>query len=201
MSQFTAPIEVFNAALVRAGENTIAENDTSLEANLFRGSYESFVRGQLRRHKWSFATKAEKLPFQGESGNSPLYVYQPSAEVILAHKCTIEQIRWTDYELRGGKLLTSIKSEDLVLHYTFRAHESEWADDFAEGVVCYLEGLIVNAIGDQNSGRQKMIDASNMLLDALGRDRNSQQAPDRRGDEPLIDAWRGIGRRYSRRAT
>lgn len=201
MSQYTAPIEVFNAALVRAGEDAITENDTSLEANLFRGSYESFVRAQLRRHRWSFATKAELLPFQGESGNSPLYVYQPSADVLLVDKCTIGDVRWTDYELRSGKLLASIKSDELVLHYRYRAHESEWADDFAEGVVCYLEGMIVNAIGDQNSGREKMRDAMQMLLDALGRDRNSQQAPERRGQEPLIDAWRGLGRRRGRYAS
>lgn len=196
MSTYSDPIEVFNAALIRCGETPINANDTSAEAMLFRSAYEPFVRAHLRKHKWSFAQKAELLPYQGTSGNSPRYVYQPSADVILVHRCTVEGIRWPSFELRANKLLTDLQTNDLVVHYTFRAHESAWADDFADGIVQHMQGLIyAGPLGDTVQGSNTMREAASALLDALGRDRNSQAAPPREGRAPLVEAWRGYGRR------
>lgn len=195
MSIYSSPIEVFNAALIRCGEDTITANDEGLDANLFRGAYEPFVRSQLRKHRWSFATKTELLVYQGTSGNKPAYVYQPTSEVMLVHKCTIESVNWTEYELRGGKLLTDVKSDDIHLHYTFRAPEPDWFDDFAEGIVQHMQSLIYAALGESQRSKELRDEASVTLLDALGRDANSQQKERRTGRMPLVDAWRGVGRR------
>lgn len=194
MSIYSAPIEVFNAALIRCGEATIAANDEGQEANLFRGAYEPFVRAQLRVHKWSFATKTETLVYQGTTGDTPAYAYQPTAEVLLAHKCTIESVPWTEYEIRAGKILADIKTDDIVLHYTFRATEPEWNDDFAEGIVLHMQGLVYGALGDAQEARRMKDEARFLLLDALGRDLQSHKKEPRVGRHRLVDAWRGVGR-------
>lgn len=195
MSQYVTPIEVFNAALVRLGEDPITGTSPGMFGNLFRGAYEGYVRSLLRKFRWSFATMTEVAVYQGASGNTPLYVYVLTNKVMMIHTCTIETVPWTEYELRAGKLLTSIRSDDIHVYYTFRATEADWADDFAEGVVTAMEGLILRGPQeDPVTARERLEIADKLILDALGRDANSQSKPQRSGDHPLVRAHLGLGR-------
>ena len=196
MAKFVNDIEVFNAALIRVGEEPILENDTSAEATLYRGVYDNLVMDLLTRHKWSFARKVHRLEKQGLSGNTPKYVYILPNDFLIAHMLTCESEIIQNYELRSGKLLCDLDSEILDLHYSYDAPPRDWFADFTEATVMKLMAVIKRALHDDTVEAERLSrQAEDAFLDALARDRQSQGKPPHSPIAPLVDRWRGVGRR------
>ncbi len=195
MAKFVTDIEVYNAALLRVGESPVAQNDTSAEAAIYRGVHDSLVMDLLTRHKWSFARKVHRLIKQGESGNTPKYVYVLPNDFLLAHRLTLCNRIIQDYEIRSGKLLADVDSAELDLHYTFKAAVRDWSADFTEGVVLKEMAVIKRALHDDTYEADKLDKkAEDHFLDALARDRTSQGQGRAEPNSALIDRWRGAGR-------
>lgn len=195
MARFNADIEVWNAAVLRCNEEPVSAAGDDVLAQLYRGVYEQTVRDALARHKWSFANKTAQLGYAGETSNTPKYAYSQPNDLVLLHRVTLNGIRVPDIELRGGKILSNYKSDDLYAHYTHLPAVDLWAPDFMEALVMRLEGLIRRAIhNDLNEGAALENRARALFDEAMTRDRNAQAHPSLSPNAPLVDAWRG-GRR------
>lgn len=195
MSTFVTPIEIFNAALLRCGEASVSEMDDSAEAALYRGTYEQIVRAALCKHKWSFAQKTAILQKQGASGNTPKWAYLQPNDLILLHKVVCDGTFLNDVELRGGKILTNADSATITAHYTGRAEEALWADDFTEAMIVTLQGHIRQFQEDMDVAERFFRQANDLIIEALTRDRQSQ-APTPVNPRPsVVETWRGGGRR------
>lgn len=197
MEKFVNHIEVFNAALIRVGETPLGSaNDTSAEANIYRGVYRGVIHDLLDRHSWSFARKVHRLVKQGTSGNTPLYVYTLPADLIEIHKLTCEQAIVQNYEVRSNKLLCNLDSALLDLHYSYLPEPRNWKADFTEAVVVKLTAVIKRSLHDDEVEASRLErSADDKFLDALARDRNAQGKPQQSPRSPLIERWRGGGAR------
>jgi len=204
LSQYSSHIELFNAALLRCGEDIIQSQDAGATGELFRGAYAGIVRSVLHRHKWSFATKRERLQKQGETGNSPKYAYNLPADLLIIHKVAIHDVQIINYDWRSDVIAIDIDSDCIDIEYGTDARVGVWSADFAEAVVVRLEALIKAFHEDREAERAKKIESERLILDAIARDVNSQGRPQATSRNRLGEVYRGgvFGRRrdrYSRR--
>lgn len=192
MSAYSAPIDVFRKALPLIGAqppSSIADQtDEAVAANAI---YEGIVEEMLCEHAWTFATKRATLTYQGESGDSPAYIYALPSDVLRVRRVLYSLKQFRDYELRAGALYCDLSSNtDLDLIYNWRAPESSWASDFGMCVVHRLAADVAMAFE-----RNELADRQYRLLEmkmprARARDRqasgNVTAFPNTLGD-----LWRG----------
>ena len=193
-------IQVFNAALLRLGEEETQTNAGTPEARLFRATFDRMAETQLAKHAAGFARRTAPLFKQGETGDTPKYAYGLPADYKLAHKATVNASP-IHYEIRGGKLLTDVDSDAIRLHYTWAAPVNQWSPAFAEAMVVRMEALILSLYERSVDSRERHKKADEMFLDAQAIDRNQMSDPDHTPAPKLVRAWRGGGRHgYGRSA-
>jgi len=192
LSKYSDHIEVFNAALLRCGENIIQAHDNSASAEIFRGAYPGMVRSYLRRHNWSFQTRVKRLVKKGMTGDHPRYAYIRPADMIILHSLNICGVAILNYKIRSDTIVTDYDSDEINCEYGFEAKVGDWAEDFAEAVVMHCEGLIKSGLHEDHAiANAKHEKADELILDALARDANSHGRPQHTPINTLAQAWRG----------
>lgn len=192
MNIYAAPVEVANAALAEVGHTQIGSLlDGSPAAITFQATYEKIVAKELTKHAWSFATRTDRLTYQGATGNSPRYAYYLPVGILTPRYLRVGSARATGYELRANKLLVDFQ-RDYDLTHTFRAGEDQWAADFAEGIRKRMMAVFYRALPvDMAAAREMNAEAELELQRARIRDRNAQGKPEMSVDPVLVRAWRG----------
>ena len=192
MNIYAAPVEVANAALAEVGHTQISSLlEGSPAAITFNAVYEKIVAKELTKHAWSFATRTERLTYQGETGNSPRYAYYLPTGILTPRSLKVGRSPARGYELRSNKLLTDFQ-RNYDLRHTFRASEDQWAADFAEGIRKRMMAVFYRALPvDLPAAREMNAEAELELLRARTRDRNAQPGVEMSVDPVLVRAWRG----------
>jgi len=192
MTTFASQVEVYRAAMPLVGaQPPTSINDQSDEAVTAKAGYEMIVRDALTSHGWSFATKRATLTLQGETGDSPAYAFQIPPDVLTPRAVLLNKVRFTDYEIRGGKLLADV-DDGIMLLYNFRADESDWPGDFAKVIVWRLAAYLARGLLDRPADADRLEQsAARQVVIARARDRNAHRGPEITPDPKLVSAWRG----------
>lgn len=192
MNIYAAPVEVANAALAEVGHTQITSLlEGSPAAITFQATYEKIVAKELTKHAWSFATRTDRLTYQGATGNSPKYAYYLPVGILTPRYLRVGSARATGYELRANKLLVDFQ-RDYDLTHTYRASEDQWAADFAEGIRKRMMAVFYRALPvDMAAAREMNAEAELELQRARIRDRSAQGKPEMSVDPVLVRAWRG----------
>lgn len=201
MSSYSAPIDIFRAAMpLIGGRVPTSLDDNSAQANVFNATYGGIVEDLLSRHSWSFATKRATLAYQGETGDSPAYAYVMPADVLALRRVLLSLADFDEYELRGGRLLCNVsQTEDLDIIYTWRAGESDWPSDFAQGVVYKIAAVMLRSLLDRAGQAEAMDQRAEMKIRmASVRDRRSSGRLPFQSNPSLVRAWRGSNRNEGR---
>ncbi len=201
MSAFATPIEVVQAALHRCGEESIASLSEGTPAALVATSnYEGIVRSMLTMHAWTFATKTVNLTLQGAATSGDFdFAWIWPADVLNVRAVLVSgrRLRMREYCIEGKTVLTQDQyiGSTVQVVATVRAPESQWPDDFAEGVVTRLQGLFIESLADKwQDGRIKIKDSKDIIRQAITRDKRQQPATTQEFNA-LGDTWRLRGRR------
>ncbi len=195
MTIFPNAIEVFNAALLTMGENTIQTNENGVFGRLYRGTSDIIIRAALSRHEWSFAQKTALLAYQGTTGSTPPHAYVKPADVILIHQLTDGDSDPIFHSDTANQIGVQCKSDTYYLHYTFAADTNIWSADFMQAMTVRYQSIIARGPhGDHGIANDLFNASEQMFLDGLGRDANAQ------GDTPVtptgrfVKVQRGAGR-------
>lgn len=194
MPVYSAPIDVFRKAMVLVGAAPASSiDDQTAEAIAANAVYEGMVEELLTRHAWSWAQKVVAVTYQGETDNTPQYAYSLPSDVLTIRYVLLDKVQFTDYALRGGKLLCNVSSTtDLDIVYNYRALESDWPSDFAWGVVQKLAASLLRGLLDRQAEADRFdAEGEKMIRRASVRDRRSYRSPVDELDPPLIRARRG----------
>lgn len=192
MSAYSAPIDVFRKALVLIGaQPPSAITDQTDEAVAANAVYEGIVEELLCEHAWTFATKRATLTYQGESGDSPAYIYALPSDVLRVRRVLYVLAPFRDYELRAGALYCDLSSNtDIDLIYNWRASESSWSSDFGMCVVHKLAAAVAMAFERNELADRHERMAEIKLQRARARDRQASGNVEV-FNNPLGDLWRG----------
>lgn len=194
MSIYSAPVEVVNAALSRMGVRPIQGLDEAAKPAIVANDiYEGVIRDLLTKHGWTFARKEEDLAYQGTAEGQYSSTFNLPSDLLTINVVTDTGGTLVDYAVVGNKVLANTAT-GLRLAYQYRALEGDWADDFAEGVVCMLRAHFYRALREDEVAGERMERMAEMrLMRAMVRDK--RQAPPKReariNGGRLVAAWRG----------
>lgn len=192
---FPNAIEVFNAALLSMGENTIQTNENGVFGRLFRGTSDIIIKSSLSRHEWSFAQTTSLLTYQGTTGSTPPEAYVRPADVILVHKLTDGDSDPIYFSQTANQIRVRLKSDEYYLHYTYAADTNVWSADFIEALTVRYQSIIARGPhGDHNVADTLFSASEQMFLDGIGRDANAQGDVDVTPTGRLVKVQRGGGR-------
>jgi len=186
---YAQPIDIFNDALARLGEDTTDVGADDAAAVTFRTVFTGAARRMMARHKFSFARKTAILSFQGPSLTPEAFVYSMPPDLLLFHAARFNRNRFS-FELEADKFLTFLEDEEIFAYYTHYADVDLWSAGFAEAVVFKMQAIISKAILlDQVAARELDFKAEDLLLDELAIDRAQYPPSQWVASAPLVDTW------------
>lgn len=182
----TSDLTVINAAATRTGNDpvTALSSDGGPVAALALNNYEDAVKAELSLHPWKRATKIAQLDRldpdeEGEPPEPWTAAYQLPNDLVEIRTVKVSGYPIA-YEVHGDTILCdAAQDSEVILHYVWRAPESEWPPWFREGMTRRMEAMFLRGIGERHSQaaeRDKEADASFAL--ARNRDSQSQTARD-----------------------
>lgn len=174
-------LTVINSALTRIGENPLTSlTSSSVAAKIANENYEVMVEAHLSVYPWKRASKIEQLSRLDaeEEGDPPepwTAAYQLPADLtdIRTVKVAGQPI---PYEVHGDTILCdAAESDEVILHYVWRAAEADWPPWFREGMTRELEAVFLRGIGERYREAELRAEAAkNWWLTAKNRDSQSQ---------------------------
>jgi hypothetical protein len=190
-------LSAINAALTRIGEAPLTSlSGSSVAAKITNENYERTVEAHLSVYPWKRASKIEQLArldpdVEGEPPEPWTAAYQLPEDLTDIRVVKVGG-RPIDYEVHGDTILCDAgESDEVILHYVWRAAEADWPPWFFEGIVRTMEGIYLRGIGERYREASVRDDAAaDWWRTAKNRDSQSQtaRAPVRSG---MLEARRG----------
>ncbi len=179
----TNDFTVVNAALTRTGNDPISSfSGTTPAHKVAAENYETLVEAHLSVYPWKRASRVEQLSRidADEHGDPP----EPwTAAYQLPDLADIRTVKVDGYpipyEVHGDTILCDAAETDaVILHYVWRAAESDWPAWFREGVVRELEAVFLRGIGERYREAELRQDAATEWW-KTAKNRDSQSQPPR----------------------
>jgi hypothetical protein len=176
-------LTAINAALTRIGETPLTSlTSSSVAATISNENYERLVQAHLSVYPWKRASKIEQLnrldpDVEGDPPEPWTAAYQLPTDLteIRTVKVAGQPI---PYEVHGDKVLCDAsESDEVILHYVWRASEADWPPWFFEGIVRELVPIYLRGIGERYREAQVAAgEAADWWKTAKNRDSQSQTA-------------------------
>lgn len=177
-------LAVINAALTRVGEEPITSlSSADIGAKIANENYELLVEGELSNYPWKRASKIEQLDRldDDEAGDPPepwTAAYQLPDDLVEIRTVKVGGSP-IPYEVHGDTILCDAAEDDeVILHYIWRASESDWPAWFRLGIIYRCEAMFLRGIGE----RYREAEAADQRAEeqfAKARNRDSQSQPPR----------------------
>lgn len=185
----TADLTVINAAATRTGNNPVSAltSDGGPVAALALNNYEDAVKTELSLYPWKRATKIAQIDridadVLGDPPEPWTAAYQLPNDLVDIRTVKVAGYP-ISYEVHGDKILCdAAEADEVILHYVWRAPESEWPPWFREGMTRRMEAMFLRGIGERHSQADDR-DKAAMASFALARNRDSQSQTPR---DPMI---------------
>lgn len=182
-------LSVINAALTRTGSAPLSSlSGTSAEARIASQNYEKLVEAHLSVHPWKRASKAEQLSRldEDEHGEPPepwTAAYQLPTDLTEIRTVKVSG-KPIPYEVHGDTILCdAAESDEVMLHYVWRAAEADWPPWFYEGMVRRCEAMFLRAVGERHAEAKERDGAADDWF-MLAQNRDSQSQPPRNPIKP-----------------
>ena len=196
-------LSVINAALTRIGENPITSlTGGTVAAKIANENYEPLVDAHLSVYPWKRASKIVQLARldpdeEGEPPDPWTAAYQLPSDLTEIRTVKVAG-RPIPYEIHGDAVLCDAGATDeVILHYVWRADEADWPAWFVEGITRTLEALFLRGIGERYREAQLREEAAiDWWRVAKNRDAQSQPPRDPVGS-PTLSARQGSVARAS----
>lgn len=188
----TTDLSIINAALTRTGEEPITSlSGTSVSQKVASQNYDLTVEAHLSVYPWKRASKIKQLSRldEDEHGEPPepwTAAYQLPADLTEIRTVKIAGLRIA-YEVHGDTVLCdAADSDEVILHYVWRAEESSWPPWFREGMIRRMEAIFLRGIGERYvEAKERDKAADDWFEKAEHRDSQSQPARDPIGSPTL----------------
>lgn len=176
-------LSIINAAATRTGNAPITSlNGSSIVAIVAKANYELLVEGELSNYPWKRASKIKQLArISSTAGDPPepwTAAYQLPTDLTEIRTVRIAGAS-IDYEVHGDTILCdAAESDEVILHYVWRANESDWPAWFRLGMIMRCEAMFLRGIGE----RYREAEARDAAADAQfakASNRDSQSQPSR----------------------
>lgn len=148
-------LSIINAALTRTGENPITSlTSSSVAAKIANENYEILVEAHLSVYPWKRASKVAQMarldPDEvGEPPDPWTAAYQLPTDLTDIRTVKVDG-RVIPYEVHGDTILCdATASDEVILHYIWRALEADWPPWFREGMTRVMEGVFLRGIGER----------------------------------------------------
>lgn len=184
-----ADLSVINAAATRTGNDPITTiaTDGGPVAQIALNNYEDAVKTELSLYPWKRATKIVQLDridadVVGDPPEPWTAAYQLPTDLIDIRTVKVAGYP-INYEVHSRTILCdAAEADEVILHYVWRAPESQWPPWFREGMTRRLEAIFLRAVGER-ANEAKARDAAADDSFALARNRDSQAQTPR---DPMI---------------
>jgi hypothetical protein len=191
-------LTVINAALTRIGETPISSlTGSSTAAKIANENYEQLVEAHLSVYPWKRASKIEQLArldpdVVGDPPEPWTAAYQLPTDLTDIRTVKVSGFP-IQYEVHGDKILCdAADTDEVILHYVWRADEADWPPWFREGITRTLEGIFLRGIGERYREAQARDQAAvDWWRIAKNRDSQSQSARSPVGS-PTLRARGGV---------
>lgn len=194
-------LTLFNAALLRTGNNEVVEGDGSLLWQALEANYDEIVRDAFEDGEYTFGKKRVTLTSRGagDFGYEDSFVYPEEVihivDVFLnEHRAADLSEPW-EIDAENRKLLIDARQRTVEIEMIRVGMESSWSSKFARGVQRRLEAVIKSV--EEEEGEADMLDAKadvQFLRAGVKSAKNRSERKVRRGGR-LIRAHYGYGRR------
>lgn len=192
-----ADLSILNAALTRVGENPITSlSGTGVAEKIANQNYELLVEGELSLYPWKRASKIKQLSRldPDDAGDPPdpwTAAYQLPDDLTEIRTVKVAGLP-IDYEVHGDVILCDAASSDeVILHYVWRAAEADWPAWFRLGMVMRCEAMFLRGIGERYREAQARDEAADEHF-AKAKNRDSQsQTPRAPVKSPTLTARAG----------
>lgn len=194
MTTYSAPVDVYNAAILQIGARPISlTTDNSAEARILNGTYQGKVDEMLTKHAWTWATKQQVLTPKDQALDGQWRFALPHDCLNLRY-ITINGSRVDIIEMQEDHIIFPTKDTDLVAHYTYKIPPSRWPADFAEAVVDRLIAVLYSGLlSEFSKAEQKNSLADKKMREAMVRDRRQIRGRESNPDPHMVRARRRGG--------
>lgn len=190
-------LSLINAALTRIGEPPITSLTSSATgAKIANENYDVLVEGELSNYPWKRASKIEQLDrldadTEGDPPEPWTAAYQLPEDLVEIRTVKVGG-QPIPYEVHGDSILCDAsESDEVILHYIWRAAEVDWPPWFRLGIVYRLEALFLRGIGERYKEAAERDNSAEEQF-AKARNRDSQSQPSRDPfTSPTLTARRG----------
>lgn len=194
MTLFPNLIDVFNEALISAGEKNIAITDNSAFAAVFRSTAENIARRHIQAYPFSFSRKEVTLT-PGALDDVGDRIYNLPDDVLKIRSLKLRRYNVRDYKVINETIVSPVDSTSLILDYTYPAPIDTWSADFYDALRQYYEGLIRKSVlQDYDQGNNDMAMAKAAFIEASAREFNSTGNRQRNDGGTVLSARYGSGR-------
>jgi hypothetical protein len=191
-------LSIINAAATRTGNLPVTAilTDGGPVAQIALNNYEESVKTELALYPWKRATKIEQLDridpdVHGDPPEPWTAAYQLPPDLVEIR--TVKVLGYPiNYEVHGDKILCDAdEASEVILHYIWRAPESDWPPWFREGMIRRWEAILLRGVGERYSQADERDKAAAESF-ARARNRDSQaQTPRDPTVSPLLRARTG----------
>lgn len=177
-------LTIINAALTRTGNPPITSlTGSSPGAQIAGQNYELVVEGELSNYPWKRASRIAQLDRvddeeQGEPPEPWTAAYQLPSDLVEIRTVKVAG-QPIPYEVHGDKVLCDAgESDEVILHYVWRADENDWPAWFRLGMIYRCEAMFLRGIGERHREAAEADERANEQF-AKARNRDSQSQPAR----------------------
>lgn len=177
-------LTIINAALTRTGNPPITSlGGGAPGAVIASQSYELLVEGELSNYPWKRASKIEQLSrldadVEGEPPLPWTAAYQLPEDLVEIRTVKVAGTP-IPYEVHGDTILCDAgESDEVILHYVWRAAETDWPAWFRLGMIYRCEAMFLRGIGERYAEARDADKRADEQF-AKARNRDSQSQPPR----------------------
>ena len=198
MSNIRSKITLYNAALLRTGNNAVVEGDGSFIWQALEANYSEIVRAAFEDQEFTFGKARETLTSRAEGRFGYDDAYTMPSEVIHVIDVFLDEVSaarlgesW-EIDSSTNEVMIDAGTRTVEVEFIRVGLEHTWSAQFAKGIQRRLEAVIKDAIDETSEAEALDMDADYKFLKAgVKSSKNRSKERVRRGGR-LVRAHRGV---------
>lgn len=188
-------LKIINAALLAQGQEVVAENDGSIEWMVLAENWPGIVESELESGNYHYTIEEDTSVTRtaGSFGFDDAYAV-PADALYVRNVWAYDSDNAKRYEIdwrQVGSYVHVNYDEGVMIEYVTSSQASTWPANFAKGIQCMLEAVILRSLKEEWANAREM-EASGLSYLQNARTKSSQsrseQPARKRGHRSLVDA-------------
>lgn len=185
-------LKIINAALLAQGQEVVAENDGSIEWRILADNWPQIVESELEAGNYHFTMEEATSVLRSDGAFGFDYAYQVPVEALFVRNvwANTEYRQELEWVQAGSSVHVSYES-GVIIEYVTSPDADRWPANFAKGIQCMLEAVILRSIKEEWANAREM-EANGLSYLQRARTKSSQSRSEtparKRGQRSLVDA-------------